>query len=401
MHQMKLVAEIIDKDAHREFRRFLEATGTDNWERKIGKLNSLPKFRSPSPNVYSAYLASRNPLVGAIERYLSLEKDGKSLRKNATPTLMKVSGYLKVINAVVHKGRTAAVQKVRSLVVDDETVRSFLFELDIAIHFFNRGYDVQFTDLEDRGTYDLLVSDGQCQLDVECKTKSADAGRKITRGNFYLLCDVLVAELSPLTENIAVFVKCDGRLTGRQELFHEAAEEIKRCLAERRDDGRVENLNFSVKHLASNLRVRNNEEAATALAPHWSPSAHYFVLSNDATLIVGCESADRDRVLKAIYEDLKRGSNQLSKTRASMLACQLEDIDDDDWTQLRIESGLAAMTGRLLGSPKRSHINFVVYSSDKTTPKQEGFVTSFSATNLWFGNKNPKYSIPKSFFGSV
>lgn len=398
---MKLIAEIIDKDAHREFRRFLEATGRDNWERKMAKLKSLPKFRPPSPNVYSAYLASRNPLVEAIARYLSLEKDGKSLRKNATPSLMKVSGYLKVINAVVHQGGTAAVQKVRSLVLDDETVRSFLFELDIAINFFHRGYDVQFVDLQDIGTYDLLVSDGQTELEIECKTKSADAGRKITRGNFYLLCDVFAADLAPLTKSFALFFKTDGRLSGSQELFHSAAEEIKQCRNADRDNGQVENLRFEILDLSPGFQVKTNEEAAIALAPHWSPDAHYFVLSNIETLIVGCESTDKNRALKAIYEDLKHGAGQLSKTRPSMLACQLEDIDDEGWNQLRGESGLAAMSGRLLGSPERNHINFVVYSSDKTAPKKDGGTTSFSATNLWFGNKNPKYSIPKSFFGSA
>jgi hypothetical protein len=398
---MKLVPEIIDKDAHREFRRFLEATGTENWERKIAKLNSLPKFRSPSPNVYSRYLAIRNPFLEAVARYLALEKEGKSLRKNATPVLMKVSGYLKVINAVAHQGRTTILSKVRSLVLDDETVRSFLFELDIAINFFHRGYDVQFVDLQDLGTYDLLVSDGQTELEIECKTKSADAGRKITRGNFYLLCDVLAADLAPLTKSFALLFKTDGRLSGSQELFHSVAEEIKQCRNAGRDSGQVENLLFEILDLSPGFQVRTNEEAATALAPHWSPDAHYFVLSNMETLIVGCESTDKNRVLKAIYEDLKRGAGQLSKTRPSMLACQLEDIDDESWNQLRGESGLAAMSGRLLGSPERNHINFVIYSSDKTAPRTEGAITSFSSTNLRFGNKNAKYVIPESFFGSV
>jgi hypothetical protein len=398
---MKLTAEIIDKDAHREFGRFLKATGTENWERKIAKLKSLPKFRSPSPNVYSAYLASKNPLLEAVARYLSLEKEGKSLRKNAGPALMKVSGYLKVINAVVHRGGTATLQKVRSLVLDDETVRSFLFELDIAINYFHRGYDVQFVDLQDLGTYDLLVSEGQTELEIECKTKSADAGRKITRRNFYLLCDVLAADLAPLTKSFALLFKTDGRLSGSQELFHSVSEEIKQCRNAGRDNGQVENLRFEILNLSPGFQVKTNEEAAIALAPHWSPDAHYFVLSNVETLIVGCESTDKNRVLKAIYEDLKRGAGQLSKTRPSMLACQLEEIDDEDWTKLRGESGLAAMTARLLGNPERNHINFVVYSSDQTAPRIEGAITSFSATNLRFGNKNAKYVLPESFFGSV
>src|SRR5262245_39947549 len=123
---MKLIAEIVDKHANREFRRFLEVTGTENWERKIAKLHSLPRFRSPGPNVYSHYLASRNPSRGSYSKILIFGKRGKSLRKNATPALMKASGHLKVINAVIHQGGTTAVQKVRSVVLDDETVRSFL-----------------------------------------------------------------------------------------------------------------------------------------------------------------------------------------------------------------------------------------------------------------------------------
>lgn len=398
---MKLVPEIVDRDAHKEFRRFLDTTGQNDWERKIAKITSLPTFRSPSPNVYVNYLASRNPLLMPIQAYLSLEKEGKLLRKHATPDLMKTCGYLKVINAIFHRDEAAVAQKLQSILFDDDTLRAFLFELDIAIHFFHRGYEVEFVDLHELGTYDLLVSDGQCELEVECKTKSVDAGRKITRGNFYLLCDVLVAELAPLTESLAVLFKCDGRLVGRQELFHAVAEEIKRCRIAGRDKGQADNLWFEILDLPPGLQVRTNEEAVAALASHRTPDAHYFVWSNVETLIVGCESTDRDRVLKAIYADLKHGAGQLSKTRPSMLACRLEEIDDEDWTKLRGESGLAAMTGRLLGNPERNHINFVVYSSDRTPLKKEGTTTVFSATNLWFTNKNPKFEIPSAFFGPV
>jgi hypothetical protein len=397
---MKLLPEIIDKAAHKEFRRFLGTTGQKNWEHKIAKIHSLPLFRSPSPNVYLAHLASSNPLIKHIETYLSLEREGKSLRKHATPDLMKACGYLKVINAIFHQSEAAVVRKLQSVLLDDDTVRSFLFELDIAINFLYRGHDVQFVDLQDLGTYDLLVSDGQHELEVECKTKSADAGRKITRSNFYLLCDVLITDLAPLTESFAILFKCDGRLSGSQELFHAVADEIKRCRIATRDKGQVEILQFEITNLPPGLQIRTNEEAATALAPHWSPDAHYSVWSNVETLIVGCESTNRDRVLKAIYEDLKRGAGQVSKTRPSMLACQLEEIDDEDWSKLTGETGLAAMTGRLLVNPDRNHINHVVYSSDQTPAKKTANTTAFSATNLWFTNKNPKFTIPKAYFGS-
>jgi hypothetical protein len=117
------------------------------------------------------------------------------------------------------------------------------------------------------------------------------------------------------------------------------------------------------------------------------------------TLIIGCESTEKDRVLKAIYEDLKRGADQLSKTRPSMLACQIEDLEDDAWERLRGDSGLAAITARLFENTARNHVNLVVYSSDRTPPRKEGGVTSFSATNLSFRNPSAQFSIPESFVG--
>ena len=103
---MKLLPELIDKEAHKEFRRFLENTGHTNWEEKIKKLNSLPRFRAPSPNVYLEYLANRNPLAKHIEIYLTLEREGKSLRKPASPALMKACG--------VTSGRKCDISRKRS-----------------------------------------------------------------------------------------------------------------------------------------------------------------------------------------------------------------------------------------------------------------------------------------------
>ena len=88
--------------------------------------------------------------------FLSLEKEGKLLRNHGTPELMKACGYLKVINAMFQEVQAAFIPKLKSILFDDDTVRAFLFELDIAIHFFSRGYEVQFVDLQDLGTFDLL-----------------------------------------------------------------------------------------------------------------------------------------------------------------------------------------------------------------------------------------------------
>ena len=398
---MKLDAALIDKDAHKEFRRFLKNTGQAAWEKKIAKINMLPALPDPSPNSYRRYLANRNPLTNDIAAFLKIDREGKLFRKHATEQLMKTAWYLKIANALFSQMPAQMSEKIRSILLDDETVRSFLFELDIATHFFRRSVDIKFVDLENLGTFDLLVSDGQVDLEIECKTKSADAGRKITRANFYLLCDVLAADLGPLTESFAVIFKCNGRLNGSQQLFHEAAGEIARCRAIHQNQGAVDGLEFEIITLPSGREIRTQEDAAVALAPYRSIGGHthYSVLSGTQTMIVACESTDNDRVLKAIYEDLKHGAGQLSGTRAAILACQLEDIYDEDWSKLQGETGLAAMSNRLLEGSNRTHINYVVYSSNKTPSKTEAGVTAFSSTTLRFQNRNAKYSLPAMFLG--
>lgn len=200
-----------------------------------------------------------------------------------------------------------------------------------------------------------------------------------------------------MKQRVAFLVTCDGRLSARQDLFEKLAEEVRSCFTSGRETGKIENLEFKIVKLPEELRIHSDQEAAIALKPYLSTAAHYFVFSNSFTLIVGCESSERDRVLKAIYAELKHGADQLSKTRPGLLACFIEDIYDEDWSQLTSNSGLANMTHNLMASPQRNHVNFVAYSSDHTPPKQEGPFIDFAATNLRFDNLNPKYPLSKSF----
>ena len=281
---MKVVAKIDDVDAHKEFRRFFKNTGQTIWEAKISKIESLPVLGYPSPNFYRNHLAARNPLTTGIAEYLKLDMQGKMLRKHATDQLMKICWYLKVCNALFY-AHPELSQHLRAILIDDSAVRSFLFELDIATHFFRLGLDVRFTDLEGREQFDLLISDGQSELEVECKTKSADAGRRVTREKFDLLCDVLGASWSA-KESVAVLLTCKGQLNGSQAFFQKLAATIQRSRSDQEDRGQCEGVAFELKILSPNTAIRTIAEAATALAPYWNADsgARYSIISGSQTL---------------------------------------------------------------------------------------------------------------------
>ncbi len=143
---MKISAELFEKEAHKEIQRFLKYVGQTTWEKKIEKIRSLPFFPPPSPNLYRNYLASRNPLVTDIATVLKMEREGKSFRRHATAQLMKTCWYVKVINNLFHQCEPAVFKKIKSIVTDDDTIRSFLFELDIATNFLRKNFDVHFVE---------------------------------------------------------------------------------------------------------------------------------------------------------------------------------------------------------------------------------------------------------------
>jgi hypothetical protein len=274
-----------------------------------------------------------------------------------------------------------------------------LFELQLAIHFFRLGYEVHFADLEGSARYDLLVSDGKQALEIECKRQSIDAGRKIKKGDFYLLADVLFSILRDVKRRFVTLIKSDGRMGADQKLFQDLGGAVRDCLQTDAREGTVANLEFKIEELPGGLNIKSDAEAANALRPFYSGSAYYAVFSNPETVIaIKCESADANTVIDAIYEKVKDGASQLSGTKPGLLACFVEEIYDEDWDVLRGEGGLKAVAARLLSNPSRSHVNLLAFSSDQTPAKHKGNVLNFSSTHVRYWNPSPKFEIPKSFF---
>ena len=57
---------------------------------------------------------------------------------------------------------------------------AFAHELAVAAHLSRAGFDVEFTDIEDRARFDLLAQKEDIRLEVDCKTASCDVGAEST-----------------------------------------------------------------------------------------------------------------------------------------------------------------------------------------------------------------------------
>lgn len=393
---MRFNPEMHDTEVGREFKRFFDWTGRERWRKKVLKYEQLPSLSVA--DVYRDYLRQRNPLAVCVAHYLNLSKQGKTIWKHLDAESLQMCAYIKLLNRIAQKASKNFLNRLRGNIFDDESIKGFLFELQIAIHFFNRGYDVRFVDLEGSGNYDLLVSKDDLQVEIECKRKSIDAGRKIRKGDFYLLADILFAELKDTGRRLAVLIKSEGRMGADQTLYGALANTVKELLRFDRYAAKVANLKVEIRKLPEDLRIKSELGLAEALVPLDCPFAYYAVASGpESTTIVRCESAEANKVLDAIYDDLKTGASQFSGKRPSFLSCLIEEIEDKDWEELQKGSGLQAVAARLFRNPSRQHVNLLTFSSDRTPPKRAGNVLSFSATNFKFVHPDPKFPLPKSF----
>jgi hypothetical protein len=294
-----------------------------------------------------------------------------------------------------------ARNKILGELRDPSGIRSFLFELQIATHFLVRGFDVYFIDLEsssEQGSYDFLVKNQYSEIEIECKRKSYDAGRKVTREGFYLLADAICSQTLGRGQNFAVNIVCQDNLGKNHHEFQKFAELIRCALASKQDSVNLgPKVSAEISYLPSGMKTSSNEEAARMLPPNWIPDAHYAVISvKKGTIIIRTESQKRDRILKAIFEELEKGSEQLSKTRPSILACFIEEIGEDEWELLKDEGGLANIAGEFFIKDRNKHVNFVTYSSD--VDMKDAYLRDFTK-NLIFTNLKHNFEIKMKPFG--
>jgi hypothetical protein len=394
---MRFDPYLLDRDTELEFKRFFKWTGEEVWRKKISKLEQLPRV-SPS---HRGYLRQRNPLVVCVERYFNLTKEGRTVWKHLDPASLKICGYIKLLNRMAQDASANFLHRLKGSIFDDDGIKGFLYELDLAIHFFNQDFNVTFIDLEGWGTYDLLVAKENFEMEIECKRKSIDAGRKIKKGDFYRLADVLFAELEGIGRGIAVSVRSEGIIGSDQALYGAIARTVKEISGSDRCSARISNVDLTIQHLPDNLHIRSKAEFDEALRPFECPFGYYAAASRPpSTTILICESAERTKINRAIYDDLKKGASQLTGTRPAILTCLIEEVEDKDWAVLRQPGyGLQAITKRLFSNPSRQHINLLVFSSDRSDPKREGNILSFTDRNLQFLNPKARFLVPNAFLG--
>jgi hypothetical protein len=80
---------------------------------------------------------------------------------------------------------------LRDALKAETSLAPLYLEIDLALKIIVEGYDVEFSDLEGTGQFDIKFVRDQFVGEIECKSLSADAGRQIHRKDCYRFMQAL------------------------------------------------------------------------------------------------------------------------------------------------------------------------------------------------------------------
>jgi hypothetical protein len=368
---------------------FMALVGVDRW---IKRANQLADEMERSPYLHKIVLDYHWLEMNVCHQWQVFTQEGRvdlrALPELNLAALNFAATTVEIYKCLNEKGKRILSGRIFDALKAENGFAALYLELSLAQRLLTWGFDIEFPDMEGRGQFDLLISQGTFSAEVECKSQSADAGRQIHRKHFYRLMDILQRSSSPEHQGhrVIVAVTLAGRLSAdlAQQLL--LADAIK---------GLVESDAISAaKGNGFELRkVRFEDVPGVDESPH-APKALMVALnkafgsnlhvanwgaSDNAHLLV-MRSTKEDDPSFVTLEAMRKGASQLSKARPSFLALQEHGIDPADLFLPHVQRRMYILSNALFNQYKARHVNGVyvtgyaaVVNDDQQTLRTPGF----------------------------
>ncbi|MHC4479003.1 MAG: hypothetical protein ACYTEL_25535 [Planctomycetota bacterium] len=395
------VADIYDYKAGSLINKLVGFLGEDNVKRCLRRQEEAMKSAGPIFKEY--YLKQRHPWLSGLGQYYELTNKAKSIHRHLTPELKAVvSDAKKVVTLQSHMPDSVKNKYKRDL-LDRDSARNYLFEIEVAWHFFQKGYELEWYEDDSTRRPEFLVRAPGLDFNVECKRISVDIARNIHRRDLYGFADKLIPEIEKR--------KCAGRLDIILEdrlksgTFSTLRAKVLKVIDGGMLRGKCEMTPFGSLVLdlgcVSGAIVDLNEQMKK-LYERKSDKAHgaIFARSEKGRPVDPIEltvmSEKGDTVLDGIKDRISKAETQLDKSKAGLIVCFLEGINGFELQKLRSESGLQLMTCYALGKDKFCHVAGIAYLSESMLETRRNSVEIFNSA-VFFRNHVCKFEAAKTF----
>jgi hypothetical protein len=295
--------------------------------------------------------------------------------------------------------------RLRDAVNGAHGARPFAYEISIATHLMQKGWDVGFVDYSGAARFDFLARQGRAEVEIECKTTSNDTGRKIHRQEVNRLGDLLLPVRKLLADRKGchrILVTIPDRLPKSNSELDAIASTVDTAV---RSGGSASTgsavVDCTFEPLDTWPEADRDPEAAVAFfeGRFDRQNAHLLFHGRPGFSVVAImvASAKADSVVDTISEQAKEAADQCSGARPALIALHLVDrlSRDDLRSLLRASNGLHAITHAVFKSGSRLHVDSIIFTVPQTRRADQSGAKWLSGDLVMLNNPTPRFVCPE------
>ena len=298
--------------------------------------------------------------------------------------------------------------RLRDAVNGAHGARPFAYEISIATHLMQKGWDVEFVDYSGAARFDFLARQDTVEVEIECKTTSNDTGRKIYRQEVNCLADLLL----PMRELLADRQGCHCILVTVPDRLAKSNDElyaITSCVeAAVKSVGSVSTVSARAEYTFETLETwpepdRDLDAAIAFFEGRFGrQNAHLVFHERRGFSIVAImvTSAKGDGVIDTISQQAKEAAGQCSGTRPAMIALHLVDqlSRDDLQSMLRTSKGLHTITHAVFQNENRLHADSIAFTVPQVRRSDRSGARWLSGDLVMLNNPSRSLCMPRVAF---
>jgi hypothetical protein len=344
---------------------FVDCAGRDRWKKRVLQL-SIEATQSP---FLAKIVADYHWLELVLSTQLiGLETKGELFGEGDRLECLAALQFAEMVTQTrdrLSAGAQATLDgRVRDGLKAETGYASLYLEMETARQLLEAGFEVEFTDLDGVGRYDLRFWNEQVGGEVECKSLSTDAGRKVHRKDFYRFVDAIGSELASRVQaqpSEVLLVTLDDRLpadSGRQKILRAAAV---RMLKEPRIESIHESF-FSISReplqwRISDLNSASEKEFYQLCRNVYGNACHVSgALTESGGCLLVMKSRKEDDHSKPLLEAMKKAATQFSGTRPGFIAVQFDDLNPRDLLLPHLRRRMGLLSQYLFNECPADHV---------------------------------------------